>query len=158
MKPASLAEIKRTLKELDEQELIAICLRLGKFKVDNKELLSYLLFESQDEQSYISAIKEEIEDDFESINSNNLYWAKKGIRKIVRKLTKQIRYSGNKQTEAEILIHFCATMKNSGIPFKRSQVLLNTYNRQLEKIKKAIEKLHEDLQADYNIEIEDLLI
>jgi DNA repair photolyase len=157
MKAATLAEIKRALKDLDEADLTSICLRLGRFKKDNKELLTYLLFEQHDEMSYIQSIKDEIEEEFNNINSANLYWAKKSIRKILRNLTKQIRYSGNKQTEVELLMHFCRTMLESGISFKRSPVLNNTFNRQIEKIKKALSGLHEDLQADYEYELEELL-
>lgn len=157
MKAATLAEIKRALKDLDEADLSSICLRLGRFKKDNKELLTYLLFEQHDEMSYIQSIKDEIEEEFNNINSANLYWAKKSIRKILRNLIKQIRYSGNKQTEVELLMHFCRTMLDSGIAFKRSPVLNNTFNRQVEKIKKALSGLHEDLQADYEFELEELL-
>ena len=40
--------------------------------------------------------------------------------------------------------------------YKRNTVLTNTYNKQLELAEKAIAKLHEDLQYDYNLMIEAL--
>ena len=40
--------------------------------------------------------------------------------------------------------------------FKRNTVLTNTYNKQLELAQKAISKVHEDLQYDYNLMIEEL--
>ena len=40
--------------------------------------------------------------------------------------------------------------------YKRNTVLTNTYNKQLELAQKAIAKVHEDLQYDYNLMIEDL--
>ncbi len=156
MKAASLAEIKRALKDLDNDALAKLCLRLGRFKKDNKELLTYLLFEQQDEATYIMAIKEEIEEEFAQINDTNLYWAKKSIRKILKNLNKQIRFSGLKQTEVELLMHFCQAMNESKIPYQRSRVLDNLYNNQINKIKKAISKLHEDLQADYEYEMKRL--
>ena len=58
MKAASLAQIKKELKLRSPQDIEELCLRLGRFKKENKELLTYLLFEADDEQGYIAHIKE----------------------------------------------------------------------------------------------------
>ncbi len=149
MKPATLAELKRELKSQTPEELLQICLRLGRFKKDNKELLSYLLFDAHDEQGYVQAIKYHIDDSMEEVNTSHIYYAKKGLQKILRGLNKYIRYSGNKQTEVEVLIHFCEAIKESPIDINRSIVIGNLYDRQVSKIQKALVKLHEDVQADY---------
>jgi hypothetical protein len=47
-------------------------------------------------------------------------------------------------------------MKESGIKFRNSQVLLNLYNNQLGKINSALEKMHEDLQYDFRPQMESL--
>ena len=156
MKPASLAEIRKELKRRDPEELAAMSLRLGRFKKDNKELLTYLLFDAQNEVEYIQAIKYDIDDMMDEINRSHIYYAKKGIQKIVRQLNKNIRYSGKKQTELEILLYFCQAIKESGIAIHRSSVLQNMYERQKLKIQKALSTLHEDLQADYRTMIENL--
>lgn len=156
MKPASLAEIRRELKNLEPKQLAELCLRLGRFKKDNKELLSYLLFEAQDEASYIEAIKYDIDDMMEEINTSHIYYAKKGLQKILRQLNKNIRYSGNKQTEVEVLLYFCQVVRDSGIPIHRSTVITNMYERQKVKIQKALSSLHEDIQADYEHMLEEL--
>jgi len=156
MKAATVAEIKRALKTLDEDALMAYCLRLARFKKDNKELLTYLLFEEKDEASYIEMIKEEIESEFEEINTSHFYYAKKSIRKILRNITKYIRYSGNKQTEIEVLIHFCETLRDSGIRFRSSTTMNNLYQNQLKKIRKSLDTLHEDLRYDYQHAIDAL--
>ncbi|MGB3466432.1 MAG: hypothetical protein WBA74_14225 [Cyclobacteriaceae bacterium] len=156
MKAASLVEIKKVLKTMDEEEMMACCLRLAKFKKDNKELLTYLLFEEKDEGSYIALIKEDIDFAFEEINTNHIYYAKKGVRKILRNVNKYIRYSGKKQTEVEILIYFCETLKKSGIRYRSSTILNNLYQNQVKKIKKALDTLHEDLRFDYQETVESL--
>ena len=69
---------------------------------------------------------------------------------------KFIRYSGTKQTDVELRIYYCTKLKNSGIPIKNSQVLLNIYNNQIKKINDALSKLHEDLQFDYQRELKEL--
>jgi len=115
MKAASLADIKRELKGRDPEELLAICLRLGRFKKDNKELLTYLLFEAGDESGYIQLLKDDIDDMMDEVNTSHLYYAKKGLQKIGRSLNRFLRYSGQKQTEVEVRLHFCECMKKSGI-------------------------------------------
>ena len=156
MKAASIRLIKEEMKTRSANELLEIALSLARFKKENKELLTYLLFEIQDEQAYIESIKQEMEQQFQEINKSSIYFAKKSIRKIVRTTNKFIRYSGKKETEVELLIHFCKCLKNSGIPMGNSVALNNIYIRQIQKIKKTMSTLHEDLQYDYNVELEDL--
>ena len=156
MKPASISDIKQELNNLAPAKLLDLCLRLAKYKKDNKELLNYLLFEAHDEQGYIIALKKQVEDDFEEINKSNLYFVKKSLRKILRNIGKYIRHTSSKQAEVELLVHFCHTLKNAGIPLKNSIVLNNLYQFQLKKVAKIIATLHEDLQYDYLKEVESL--
>lgn len=146
---ASVAAIKKELGNLSPKVLKELCLRLAKYKKENKELLSYLLFEAQNEENFIRSVQEEIEEGFDTMNKANLYWAKKSIRKILRTTARYIKYSGNKQTETELLLYFCRKMKTSGVAFRQSTTLLNLYQAQLKKIDKALASLHEDLQYDY---------
>ena len=62
MKAISLKDIKQELIHLSPNELQEICLRLSRFKKENKELLSYLLFHSSDEDAYIESIKKLIDE------------------------------------------------------------------------------------------------
>jgi len=156
MKAASLNDIKKELKNADEDTLRELCLRLGKYKKENKEFLTYLLFEAEDESAYTENVKSDIDELFAEVNKANIYFAKKNLRKILRMVNKQVRYSGIRQTELDLRIHFCTGMKNTGIRFSSSQVLLNIYNGQLKKIHAALTKLPEDLQYDYVKLIADL--
>lgn len=137
-------------------ELVALCLRLARFKKENKELLTYLLFEAPDEQAYIRGIQSEISELFGTVNSTHLYFAKKTLRKIVRVINKYTRYSGQKETEIELRLHFCRELLDSGIPFRQQPVILNLYRGQLKKIETTIASLHEDLQFEYRRELERL--
>ena len=71
-------------------------------------------------------------------------------------VTKHIKYSGAKQTEVELLIFFCQQMRKLKLPFYQSKVLINLYNRQLQNIQKALNFLDEDLQFDYQAELEEI--
>jgi hypothetical protein len=149
MKAASIQEIKEELKSLPPSRLAELCLRLAKFKKDNKELLTYLLFESADETAYIDSVKKEIDEEFSGLPKPNLYLTKKSLRKILRTTSRQIRYTASAPAEAELLTYFCRKIRDSRIPIEDSPVLLNLYRQQLKKIRGIISTMHEDLQYDF---------
>ena len=157
MKAASSKQIKDELSSLSKTDLLALVLRLARFKKENKELLTYLLFEADNEQSYIAHIKLWLSDEFALANKQTYYLTKKAVRTILKNLKKYIRYSGNKETEVVLLIAFCQIYQAS-IPIARTRLVFkNIYDRQLELIKKRVLSLHEDLQYDYGLEIDKLL-
>ncbi len=156
MQAATIYDIKKELNTLKPTQLTSLCLRLATYKKDNKELLTYLLFESENEARYIAGIKDEMESQLETINKTQIYFIKKGLRKILRYLDKCVRYSKNKETETELRIFFCQKINESNLPINRSKVLTNLYQGQIKKIKTALSKLHEDLQYDYGIQLEKL--
>lgn len=156
MKAASLNDIKKELSYLELKRVQELCMRLAKYKKENKELLTYLLFESGDESAYVIGVKNEIDDQFTTLPKSNVYLIKKSLRKILRLTNKQIKYSEVKQTEVELRIYFCLKMKKSGIRLLPSQVLSNMYSQQLKKIESALAKLPEDLQYDYHQEFDEL--
>ncbi len=152
MKAASIAELKKALVHLDQGELLDAVLRLARFKKDNKELLTYLLFHSENEQGYVNLLCDEIDNQF-SLTPNA---HKKTLRKIIRWMDKCLRFSGVKETEIQVRLHFCRTLHQSDTPFRRNRVMSNMYERQLKKINKAMESLHEDLRIEFLAEIDSL--
>jgi N-glycosylase/DNA lyase len=98
-----------------------------------------------------------MDEEFWAINRNTSYLTKKSLRKILRGVNKYVKYSGIKQTEIDLRIYFCAKVKAARIAIDTSVVLSNLYNREIEKIKTILSKLHEDLQYDYKQELERLL-
>lgn len=154
MKTASISEIKQELTNASPKELLEVCLRVIKYKKENKELLSFLLFEAHDLPTYIENIKTEMDEQFMQVNQSNLYFAKKSLRKILRTTNKFIKYTTSKEAEVELLIYYCNKIKTSGIQINKSAALTNLYNNQIKKIKGIVETMHEDLQHDYNKEIE----
>ena len=57
MKAVTVKELKTELIDRSHSELMELCLRLSRFKKENKELLTYLLFESSNEHGYINSVK-----------------------------------------------------------------------------------------------------
>ncbi|TYP71660.1 hypothetical protein [Aquimarina intermedia] len=156
MKAVTVKTLKIELNERSHHELVELCLRLSKFKKENKELLTYLLLEAQNEAGFIESVKEEITDQFSEINTKTFYFIKKSVRKILRMVKKYIRYSKNKETEVELLLFFCEQLSEFSPSIKRNNTLLNLYRRELASIEKKIQALHEDLQYDYKQELDEL--
>ncbi len=156
MKPASISQLKNELKHKSQEEILALCLRLARFKKENKELLSYLLFEEHNEMGYIKDIKEEIDIEFANINLSSYYYIKKSVRKIQKTIRKYNRFSKKKETEVELFIHFCKRLRSMKPSINNNVALMNLYYKQMESIKKIVKTLHEDLQLDYESEMKNL--
>ena len=158
MKAVSLNELKKELQEIPAKELVELCVTLAKYKKDNKEFLSYLLFEAHDKTSFINEVKTEIDEHMALLQSQpNLYFVKKGLRKLLRAITKYNKYINDKALSADLHIYFCSKLKQSGIPYHKSQLIVNMYEQQLKKINTLINSLHEDLQQDYLRDLENLI-
>ena len=56
MKTATVKELKQELSHKSSAELLEICLNLSKFKKENKELLTYILYEADYEEGYIKSV------------------------------------------------------------------------------------------------------
>ena len=154
MKAATVKAIKEELNMRSREELVELCLSLSKFKKENKELLTYLLYEVSDELSFINSIKEEIDLAFKEINRTSYYFLKKSIRKILRNTKKNIRYSKKKQTEVELILFYCNRLKNLNPPISKSIPLTRIFEREILRVEKIVTKLDADLQYDYGNEIE----
>ena len=144
MKASTINELKQELVNAPASTLVELCLRLARFKKENKELLTHLLFEAHDTSAYIKAVKEEMALQFADINKSNVYFVKKTLRKILRSAKKYMAI-----VEVELLIYFCESMKELNISIDKNPVLHNIYQNQLKNINKALKGLHEDLQYDY---------
>lgn len=156
MKPEKLSDLKKTLVKLSSIELTEICLRLAKYKKENKELLSYLLFDADDPLKYAEEVKNFLIIEFESMQKH-YYYSTKSLRKIIRLMNRYAKYTGSKQVEIELSIWFCTNFLNY-IDLRTSHKPLQAIlQRQFDKIVKLLDKLHEDLQFDYQKEFEELL-
>lgn len=157
MKAASVQEIKAGLKDKGQKELVELCLRLARYKKENKELLSFLLFEEENLPTYISGVNELVDETFAAVNVSSVHFAKKTIRRALRIANKHIRYTGSKTAEVEILLHYCTNFKGLKLAWQKSVLLSNIYRSQLKKIEAALATMHEDLQYDYRRSLKRLL-
>lgn len=149
MNTSSLAQLKKELQSAEAHQLVELLIRIGKYKKDNKELLHYLLFESDNEEAFIERLKIETEEQFAEINLTTVYFGKKTIRKILRNIHKHIKYSGKPETAIELLMFFLAQFRKLPASFYQSTVLTNLYASQRKRIDKELAKLHEDIQYDF---------
>lgn len=156
MKIASLAELKKELKFLSEKELQETILDLSKFSRDNKAYLFFKLFEKENPRIFVEMVKEELEHEFQNANTRNFHFAKKSAQTIRRKLNKHLKLSKDKTNQIELIIFFCQNLKDYGYLQYHHPVITNLFDIQIGKAHKLIEKLHEDLQYDFKLILDEL--
>jgi hypothetical protein len=149
----NLQSVKKELQHLSSGQIAELCLRLAKYKKENKELLSYLLFEADNEQSYITGIKEEMDALFAE-QPTHYYYIAKSMRKILKLITKHTKFMASKPAEIDLLLHYCQQYVNHVDRRTGYKPLKQLLHKQLEKVAKLIGALHEDLQYDYKAEFE----
>jgi hypothetical protein len=156
MKVPSLSDLKKELNFLDEKEAKNLLLELVKYSSENKSFFYFQLYSRENVYFYTQNIKDELELLFLSANTNHLYVAKKSIQAIRSKLTKFLKFTKNKADQAEVILFFCEKMNENGFLSFRYPVITNIFNSQLNKAKKLVLSLHEDLQSDYESKIQEL--
>lgn len=156
MQIPSLAEIKKELSYLDKKELTDLVLELSKFSRDNKGFLFFKLVDRDQPGLFLEMVKEELDQAFMDANIKNYHLAKKSAQTIRRKLNKNLKLSKNKEAHVELILYFCSQLKRYGFLAFRHPVIDNLYKVQLGKAEKLIEKLHEDLQYDFQNQLEEL--
>lgn len=156
MKASSLAQIKKELHNLSSEELYNLCVQLGRFKVENKLLLTYLLYYEDDEISFIEDVKELLDSTLEGMNTESYFYMKKTIRKVLRQIRLYSRISKSSIVEVELLLFFCGRLSEIEPSIFKNKLLNNLYQRQKIAIAKKIVSLHEDLQYDYSLQLAEL--
>ena len=151
-----LQQIKKELQHLPQEQLAELCLRLVRYKKENKELLAYLLFEAHAEQDFVESIKAEAGFMFSQLPAQS-YFTAKALRKILKMLTKYTKFIGTKPAEIELLLNFCQNYLQYVIRQTSYKPIRLIFIRQLEKVKSSVGKLHEDLQFDYSQDYNALL-
>jgi hypothetical protein len=157
LQSAPMKELKRHLETLPQREVVTHCMKLARYKHDNKDYLNYLLFESVDPGAFSKRLKEAVDEGFSALDKDkNLFFTKKGLRKILRMVTRYSRYASDPALTCEWHLYFCSKLSESGIPYESSPVVLNMYIGQLKKVSKLFETMHEDVRFDYQGTFEDL--
>lgn len=156
MKAATLHQIKKELETYAPKKIMDLTLRLIKYKTENKELISYLLFDEDDLAGYISDLREDISAMFTDIRFLPSYQIKRVLKKALKFITRYAKYTNVKETEAELLLHFCSLMREHSLLRNTNKVISVIFYKQLEKVEKMLPGLHEELQYDYKDKIETL--
>jgi hypothetical protein len=152
----NLQSIKKELQHLSGGQLSDLCLRLAKYKKENKELLAYLLFEADNENSYIDNVKHEIDELFGTLPNHSYYQAKL-LRKTLKLISKHSKFMASKPAEISLLLHFCRQYTAYIERRTTYKPLRQLLTKQLEKVTKLAGKLHEDLQYDFREELEQVI-
>jgi len=153
LKAATVNDIKQEISQLTKKEVEALCQRLARFKKENKELLTYLLFEAGNEEGFVSSIKAEIDELFADLPKPNWYFTKKALSKILRLISRYSKYTAVKESHVQMLLHFCYNVKQM---HTKNRALTEMYSKQVKKLHGLIALLHEDLRYDYERQLSQL--
>ncbi len=153
MKPATLVQIRKELETISPQRLMALTLRLIKFKTENKEFVSYLLFDEDQLSEYLADLKFEISAMLDDVTFTKPLIAKKTLRKCQKTITKHAKYMGSKDAEAELYIFIIRKIHEKGINKYTNRTIQIIYLRLIEKVKKLLPNIHNDLRIDFEKEI-----
>jgi hypothetical protein len=156
MNNPKLAELKKELQYREVIDLKELCLKLAKYKTENKELLNYLLFYSDRKDDYVFEVKTLLASDFTNLYPS-IYYVTKQLRKLIRVMNKHIKYIGEKDKEVEITLSFCELFMESDLVYSNHKALIGLLFRQLKRVNKLLPKLQDDLQFDFQ-QAFDLLI
>jgi len=156
MEQEKLIKLKKELSGYSVTELTDICLRLAKYKKENKELLQYLIYDAQDPMEYAEKVKLFLSEEFKNMQKH-YYYNTKSMRKILRLISRYAKYTASKQVEMELTLWFCSNFLTFADLKTTHKPLQGLLRRQLDKITKLLPRLHEDLQFDYKLEFDSLL-
>lgn len=144
---AGLAEIKKELKSYSQPQLLEACLRIIKFKKDNKELATYLLFAASNEAEFIKEVNTATSDEMVLAKGRQTNHQRKMLAKVLRLVNKYGRYSGKKETQTELLLHYTEELVDYFDARKTHIEML--LQRNVKRITTLIAGLHPELQYDY---------
>lgn len=156
MKAATLHQIKKELETSSSQRVLSLLMRIIKSKTENKELISFLLFDEDNLSGYITDLRADVTELLKDVKYLPPYQVKRSLRKALKFISKYAKYTGAKETEAELLMHLCKIMQAEGITSGTNKIAHNIYSKQIEKVEKLIPLLHEELRFDYKEEISNL--
>jgi len=150
MSASKLNDLKKEIISIGRKDLETICLQLAKHKVENKDLLAYLLFDAEDPIKYASKIKLELDDFFQiSFPAKTNYNAAKLLRKAYKLITKYSKFTKSAAGEIELILHFSELFLNHFSLHNHYQPLRYLYVRSISRTGKIFLKLHEDIRMDY---------
>ncbi len=151
----SLSDIRKELAYASPEELKSLCLRMARFKKENKEHLAFLLFQ-KNEADFIKSVKAEISDALDDIHRIHAFQARKVLQKTLRTIVKYKKFCLSKVFEMEVMLHFIRSMQAKQISEYTSSYTGQFYKKQQLKLVKILESLDEELSMDYRDEVEDL--
>ena len=156
MKPATLVQIRKELETVSYNRLLDITMKMVRHKTENKEFISFVLFDEENVADFASDIRHEISEMMQEVQYKPSYIIKRTLRKVLRYISRYCGYVSDKEFEAEMLVYFCRLMKEKRLhrtPIKSINII---YYKQLEKIEKLLPKLTGEVKTDIENELAEL--
>lgn len=144
----ALADIKQALQQATPNELRDLCVRLARFKQDNKQLLHYALFYQDRPEVFIEEVNVRLKEAVETFNYSHAYWVKKGLRKWQRQVNLLGRISGEPWVQAKLQGMYALACYEAASKVAATEVLTNLCAQATKKFYAQVAKLEADWQHD----------
>lgn len=141
---------------MDEAQLRETVEALLRFETSNKLFISYYFQRRYEPQAFVQDACAFISEQFSGSNFSNYHTARKSIVKVRNKLTKTLRMTKDPVEQLELILHFCEEMLRYDLLRFYARQVDNVYATQVRKCTRLFEKIHEDLQYDYEERLADL--
>ncbi len=155
MKAASIKQLRTEIGNLPPHKLAALTERLIKYKKDNKELASYIIFYEEDEAGFADDVETALEEQFGLINFKTAFFAKKGLRKMIRIANKFLRYTPNKSTQARIIMDVLSRLALIPASLKKNTQIKNMQVSLLKKLDDILLQVHQDERHDFEKQLKE---
>jgi hypothetical protein len=150
-----LNDLKKDLAHLNAKELLTLLLRMTKMKVENKELLNYILYYDEKPLEYAQSYIDELVKPILECRTNDFYLLK-GLRKSKRLISKIFKITKSREAELfAVLALLEAFREHYPTPRFRNNTRYFIESLML-KLEKNLSLLNEDLRLDYQYRINEL--
>ncbi len=150
MSPYSLADIKKELKQMPNNEVLDLFIEVLKLSKENKIYAAFRLFDANNEQDAQKKILLALEADVVDLTFANYWSFNKMIARIYKNLNKDTKPIKNKETLCGIYLGFATLLdERSGTLKKISHQYQRYYGFAYNKALQYLNSLHEDVQYDF---------
>lgn len=150
-----LNDLKKELAHLNAKELLTLLLRMTKMKVENKELLNYILYYDEKPLEYAQSYVEELAKPIIESRSNEFYLLK-GLRKSKRLISKIFKITKSREAELSAVLALLEAFREH-YPMPRFRNNTRYFIESLIlKSEKNLSMLNEELRLDYQYRIDEL--
>lgn len=154
MDAASLADIRKELAHQSPAELMELVVRLARFRLDNKALIGYWLFDRTNQAQFLAQVHLALDEALASMNFSSAYFVKKSLRKWQRQVNLYGRICGEPWMLADLQGYYVWTCLRAQKKVMYPDYFVELIRAAQRKFNTLLLKLEPDMQHDMQRQFE----